>query len=412
LYPVTFSNQNDDFRELDSIDLALDDSFYLLRENMARSEITKSLPEFEIRGAATSGDPLPLPGNTSTLQDFLFDGVDINPLGTVRIFPNKSIIQGNVRWNDDLTTEAPPFPDEDLAIDEYEIEAIHEVADALGLKQLATTTEKIQRLKKFFDTEFEYTLYLSIGRAYSSQSRPSAIETFLTTNKRGHCEYFATATTLLLRAADVPARYTIGFSVMEKNSDENEWVIRGTHAHAWTRVWNEELQRWIDFDPTPSGWLAAETHGTSRYQSFLDIYQRIKEDFFLWRNQPKNRLGVTIVMWILGVIFITYIAIRLKKSRVVIRSQKFASVSGQPTIKTPLHLLEKTAFKILGPRNRGETWVTWLMKLKTHQISEADLETACSLHQQLRFDPSTPNSQISQQLTEITQKLNHQLTKS
>ncbi len=412
IYPKSLGPEAIDFRALDSTDLEIDNSFYLLRENMSRADITKPLSEFEIRGATHYGDPLPLPGNTSTLKEFQHEGIEINLLGTVRIYPLKAIIQGNVRWNDEITTESPPFPVEDLSIDEYEIEAIHQVADALGLKQLATTNEKILCIKKFFDTEFEYSRYLTIARAYASRQRPTPIETFLTTNKSGHCEYFATAATLLLRAANVPARYSIGFSVMEKNDGHDEWIIRGTHAHAWTRVWNKELQQWVDFDPTPSGWLSAETLGTNRYQSFLDSFQRLKEDFFLWRNKPANRLGVTIAMWVLGVIFILYIAIRLKKSRVVIHSKKSSLASDQKTLKTPLHQLEKAALKVLGPRNLGETWITWLGKLKSTQISETDLEQAFDLHQQLRFDPNPPNNSIHQQLAEITQKLIKQLTKS
>lgn len=413
-----FEDDELEFRELGSIDLTLtsdltiDDSFYLLRENMNRGEITKPLPKFEIRGAAIPGEPLPLPGNAATLQKFIHEGIEINPLGTVCIYPQKPVIQGTARWNDDLTNEVPPFTNEDLAIDEYEMEGIHEVAEALGLKELATTTEKVQRLRKFFDTEFEYTRYLTIDQARPTKTRPSPIETFLTTNKSGHCEYFATAATLLLRAADVPARYSIGFAVMEKNESNDEWVIRGTHAHAWTRVWNEELQTWVDFDPTPAGWMSVEAHGKSRYQTFLDFYQRIKEDFFLWRNDPGNRLGVTIAAWTLGALLLVYIAIRLNKSRVVVGSKKSSTFRGQPTLKTPLHHLEKAALKILGPRAQGETWINWLKKLKAHQVNGTDLDEACELHQQLRFDPTPPDQQLQQELSEITRKLLTQLKRS
>ena len=411
-YPAAMSDNEESYRPLDSTDLAVDDSYYMLRENMIRKDIIKPLSEFEIRGAAMTGHLLPLPGNTSTLNNFVLDSVEINPVGNVRIFPIKSIIQGKVRWNDDLTTEAPPFPKEDLLIDDYEMEGIHEVADALGLKQLATTTEKIKRIREFFDTEFQYTRYLTIGRAFSSKKRPTAIETFLTTNKNGHCEYFATAATLLLRAANVPTRYTIGFSVIEKNISNDEWIIRGTHAHAWTRVWNKELQTWVDFDPTPSGWLIEETRGHSRMQSFYDTYQRIKEDFFLWRNEASNRLAVTIVIWILGIAIVLYIAFRLKKSRVVVDSKKSRRDLEKPAIKTPLHDIEKAALKILGSRSPGETFVAWLMKLKAHNISETELKQACALHQQLRFDPSPPGNSSDLQLLQISQKLTRQLNKS
>lgn len=404
-FPGPPINEEDRFRALDSADLSENDTYLMLRENMSREDLTKNLPIFEIRGAARPGDLLPIPGSTSSLNHFLLQGIDINPLGTVRIDPLKSIIQGSVRWNDHLATEVPPFPNEDLLIDRYEIVGIQEVADALGLKQLSTTAEKIQRIQAFFDNEFTYTKYLTIPRVHATQKRPTAVETFLTTNKNGHCEYFATAATLLLRAAGVPARYTIGFAVMEKNPDKNEWVIRGTHAHAWTRVWIQESQRWVDFDSTPSSWLATESGESSRYQAFLDGLQRFKEDFFLWRNEPKNRLGVTIVMWILGLGIILYIAIRLKKSRVVIRSGKSNQASGQPAIKTPLHDLEKAALKILGSRHPGETLVVWLKKLSIDPTLKSKLDEAFSLHQQLRFDPAPPVNESQHRLSAITQEI-------
>ncbi|MES2981725.1 MAG: transglutaminase-like domain-containing protein [Verrucomicrobiota bacterium] len=403
-FPGPAMNEEDRFRGLDSADLSENDTYLMLRENMSREDLTKNLPVFEIRGAARPGDLLPIPGNSSSLNRFLLQGIDINPLGTIRIDPLKSIIQGNVRWNDNLTTEVAPFPHEDLLIDRYEIEGIHDVADALGLKQLSTTAEKIQRIQEFFNAEFTYTKYLTIPRVRATQLRPTAIETFLTTNKNGHCEYFATAATLLLRAADVPARYSIGYAVMEKNPNKNEWVIRGTHAHAWTRVWIKETQRWVDFDPTPSSWLATEAETRSRYQSFLDGLQRFKEDFFLWRNEPTNRLRVTIVMWILALGIILYIVLRLKKSRVVIHSGKSNQVSGQPAIKTPLHDLEKAALKILGSRHPGETLVVWLRKLSLDPTLKSKLDEACFLHQQLRFDPSPPVDE-SHRLRTITQEI-------
>ncbi|MBT8330725.1 MAG: transglutaminase-like domain-containing protein, partial [Deltaproteobacteria bacterium] len=42
---------------------------------------------------------------------------------------------------------------------------------------------------------------------------PKNIENFLTRSRSGHCEYFATATVLLLRQAGIPARYARGYSV-------------------------------------------------------------------------------------------------------------------------------------------------------------------------------------------------------
>ena len=71
--------------------------------------------------------------------------------------------------------------------------------------------------------------------------------------RAGHCEYFAASTTLLLRAAGIPARYATGFAVMEYSPLEAAFVVRARHAHAWSRAWNGE--RWVDLDTTPPSWL-------------------------------------------------------------------------------------------------------------------------------------------------------------
>ena len=73
-------------------------------------------------------------------------------------------------------------------------------------------SEKIARLRIFFLHEFEYARYLSIhpaNRFSPYRHSGNAISRFLLEGRRGHCEYFASATTLLLREAGVPARYSV-----------------------------------------------------------------------------------------------------------------------------------------------------------------------------------------------------------
>ena len=53
---------------------------------------------------------------------------------------------------------------------------------------------------------FEYTT-----KAAVDNSRMDPIEDFLVNRKKGHCEYFASALALMLRAAGIPARLVTGF---------------------------------------------------------------------------------------------------------------------------------------------------------------------------------------------------------
>ncbi len=374
------------FRNLGTRELEIGDPYYLLREKMTAKDLLKPLPAFHLRGASRSEAPLPLPGSASSLRRFDLDGVEINPLGTVRVFPKKSIIDGIVRWGDMAAPESPPWPEQDLEINILERATMQEIAEKLGLRKLPTTAAKVARIRSWFQDEFSYTLYLTIGQARFA--KPTAITVFLTKEKRGHCEYFATAATLLLREAGVPARYCVGYAVMERDAERNEFIIRGLHGHAWTRLWDSELKRWTDFDPTPAGWLGMETSGESKFMWLVDGYQRFKEDFFLWRNRPANRIGATIIMWLLGGGVFLFVARRLWRSKLVISGDSTLSVAAGS--RTPLHDLERQARRILGPRPPGTPFALWLRRLAENYLPPDELDEALSLHQRLRFDPAPP----------------------
>lgn len=76
--------------------------------------------------------------------------------------------------------------------------------------------------------------------------------------RRGHCQYFATAAVLLLRRAGHTARCVVGFASDE--IDDRGVVFRGLHAHAWVEVVNAQ-GRWQRVDPTPSSFLKIRVDG-------------------------------------------------------------------------------------------------------------------------------------------------------
>jgi hypothetical protein len=74
---------------------------------------------------------------------------------------------------------------------------------------------------------------------------------FLTQARAGHCEYFASSMTLLLRAAGVPARVVTGFHGGVVNPYGGYVMIRQGDAHAWVEVWYPGVG-WVPYDPTPA----------------------------------------------------------------------------------------------------------------------------------------------------------------
>lgn len=409
--PAEFPEDDDDFRPLDTLEIIDGEIHYLLSENADAAAIRPGLPTFQIKGSARNDTVLPLPLNAASLRHFELDGIEINLLGTTRIFPKRAIIEGSVKWRDNTNPESPPYEDEDLAIPEREEEIIRQLADQLGLAEAPTLREKLHLLQSWFASEFEYTRYLSLPRPRNHRrDEISPVGLFLTVSKKGHCEYFATSSALLLRAANIPTRYNIGYSVQERDLKRNEFVVRGIHGHAWCNVWDADINQWIDFDPTPPNWLAAETTRQTSTQNLSDAFQRFKEDFFLWRNRPVNRLGATIVMWTIGIAVFAFLATRLWKSKLTVEREKsktHLTTLGKPT---PLHRLEPRARRILGPRPPGLTLPTWLRRLPENLAPPATLHEAITLHQQLRFDPQpTTTTTNLPRLTELTESLEKSL---
>lgn len=104
-----------------------------------------------------------------------------------------------------------------------------------------TPAEKIRAVRAFLRNNFEYRLGIEI---YGDED---PVVYFLKNRLPAHCEYFATAGTLLLRLGGVPARYVTGFVVDEPNEYAGCWLARNRDAHAWVEA----------FDPT-RGWVIVE----------------------------------------------------------------------------------------------------------------------------------------------------------
>ncbi len=106
-----------------------------------------------------------------------------------------------------------------------------------------TDYEKARAIERWFE---------GAGFVYDMDFVPeeSTAEYFLFESKRGICTDFATATTLLLRAAGIPARYTEGFALSEDILDERGiFNVTPAQAHAFSTVYIPGAG-WIEIDGT------------------------------------------------------------------------------------------------------------------------------------------------------------------
>ena len=93
--------------------------------------------------------------------------------------------------------------------------------------------EVVRRLGAFLNDpdEFRYTLNQTVV-----DPALDPIEDFLLNKKAGHCEYFASALALMLRARGIPSRLVTGFKGGKLNPLTDRFEVQQRHAHAWVEA--------------------------------------------------------------------------------------------------------------------------------------------------------------------------------
>jgi protein-glutamine gamma-glutamyltransferase len=125
--------------------------------------------------------------------------------------------------------------------------------------------DKAANIERYLMTHYSYTLDLSGPRV------KDPLANFLFVRRSGHCEYFASAMTIMLRSIGIPARYATGFLPGEYNDVGGDYIIRESDAHAWVEVYFPSYG-WITFDPTPPG--AGKHSGLfGRFSMYWDWFQ-------------------------------------------------------------------------------------------------------------------------------------------
>jgi transglutaminase-like putative cysteine protease len=126
-----------------------------------------------------------------------------------------------------------------------------------------TARAKLIAIERHLRTDFRY----SLEPVRPERHEPFLVH-FLIHDRRGHCEYFATALAMLARQAGVPARVVGGYRVAEHNPVGGYDIVREQNAHAWVEAWVDG-EGWRTFDATPAT-EANESHETSRLFALTD----------------------------------------------------------------------------------------------------------------------------------------------
>ncbi|MCA9133102.1 MAG: transglutaminase family protein [Planctomycetales bacterium] len=128
------------------------------------------------------------------------------------------------------------------------------------------------------------------------------IEDFVLHQRRGHCQYFASALLIMMRQSGIPSRIVVGYRPTEFNKLGSYFPVKQSDAHAWVEGLFERenlvgtpLERWLPdspavwvrFDPTPAsdgaGYEIVEQPGQA-----MDYADKLWKDYVVSGQKLNN----------------------------------------------------------------------------------------------------------------------------
>jgi len=239
---------------------------------------------------------------------------------------------------------------------------------------------------------FRYSLY-------QPATQRDVLEEFLVRSKAGHCEYFASATVLMLRELGIPARYTVGFAIQEYEPMLDMFIVRQRHAHAWAQAFIDG--KWQVIDMTPSIWADNEAAEASFLRPAIDLLSNATFAFQIWWNSQKIEDYET-ALSILGAILVSFLLWRIFTSKqVLIKDDEHCQQRGlrQPGAQSPFYRIEECLTRAGLSRLTGETLLNW-----GQRVDLPELTPIVESHNRWRFDPEYFSIQEQQNLEQAVDR--------
>jgi protein-glutamine gamma-glutamyltransferase len=369
-----WSNKDSDFSVVEQ---NIDESWTLTDGLNDSSAVTLSTYMVRDKGV------IPLPHGSSKIKDVAAVEIERNPHGTVIMDIREGWIQYKVEYANQIQKELAPN-EKDLHILDYYQDDIDRLATQLKLSSMPED-QAVQTVYQFFQDNFNYSL-----NPQQRYPRGKYLADFLFKNRQGHCEYFATATSLLLRSVGIPTRYAVGYSISEYSSLEGQYIARSRHAHSWTLVYVNN--NWQILDTTPSTWAPFEEENASTIEPFMDIWAWISYTWSLWQSEGvvDEEQDSDFLLWLL-IPLLGVLAWKMYFKERVLRTRDSTAYSDDEltykgTDSSFFELAEQLEKNGL-PRHKGETFAKWLRRIE-NKIQYHESRQALKLHNQYRFDPN------------------------
>ncbi|MBD2139413.1 transglutaminase domain-containing protein [Anabaena sp. FACHB-1237] len=339
---------------------------------------------------------LRLPTGSYAIDNLPVTKLEKSQYGTFKVEAKLNDIAYQVKFNNNLSLESPPTK-EDLEISKKELPAIEKIVSELDIKG-KSSQEILKTTKQFFATKFNYSLKLT-----GKQQELTPLATFLLETRAGHCEYFASATTLILRKLGIPARYAVGYSVHEFSNLEKKYIVRSRNAHAWTLVYIDN--KWQALDTTPPSWITIENSNFSPLSFIGDYWSFITFTISEWLKILVNSQAFKYGWWLIFPLLFLRVWLSGNKSNVKrLKIQQAGKNLIIDNIKIENHyfeLIEKALNDLGFVRYPYESCKQWMLRLKQEMpVCDLidDLETFIELYYRDRFDPQGINDDERDQL--------------
>lgn len=172
-------------------------------------------------------------------------------------------------------------PEEWLSVPEALDPRIRALASSLSRGE---RLESVEAVLAHLEQGYRYTRELPGEKA-------DPLAHFLFERREGHCEYFATAFTILLRLNGIPSRVVAGYYGATHVEAGGYWVVRQGDAHAWTEAYFPEIG-WVRFDATPAAVRPGEAHGSwAELVQWMDV-MRVRWNEWVLDFDGRNQLRI------------------------------------------------------------------------------------------------------------------------
>ncbi len=345
---------------------------------------------------------LPLPGGCARLENVPpYMILKANQNGAV-LAAGRGLLMFDAAFGRGASLDSPPDVDTtnhyDLSVPTNEIPALQQVISEMQIPADANELERRRRIEQFFANHFTYSIWQGTDKLATPSTTP--LTKFLLTSRSGHCEYFASATVLLLRQLHIPARYAVGYSVHEPRG--SGFVVRERDAHAWCLAWNRTTKTWEDFDTTPGSWIKVEGARTAGEEWLADLKSWITFQFakFRWRQANLQQY----IFWsLIPVLVVLLYFILFRRRGKLRRDVKNKNLPGAPWpgLDSEFYQLEKKLAARGAPRQPGEPMADWLERALAEPLLNdlrSPVRELLRLHNAHRFDPSGLSAEKRQQL--------------